>query len=136
MELKRVDRPLDRLGNEIKEGDIICYPITYSSYLRVRVGKVTFAHKDYVDATIKVDTWKGTHTRAVKITRFDRIVVIPPIQLSKEDREYFEVTAIVEDKELDEVLSMMHSKECDPHCTNCSILREKVKALLQRKYIK
>jgi hypothetical protein len=107
----------DMLGNEIKVGKMVAYPVRHSSRMWMNYGRVekvvegelnphpanrepgrSFRYREWlVEPHIKVQIgtkiwWDSTEPRKlkiVKVVKLDRVIVIPWVQFNEEDREFF-----------------------------------------------
>ena len=104
----------DMLGNEIKVGKMVAYPVRHSSSMWMSYGRVVKvvegelnttprAHHQYyynkwlVEPHLKIrirgDRYNrdiaSRPARTVHVVVLDRIIVVPHVQFNEEDREFF-----------------------------------------------
>ena len=104
----------DMLGNEIKVGKMVAYPVRLSSSMWMSYGRVVkvvegelnteprlqyqhYYNKWSVEPHIKVQIgtkvwWNSTEPRKpkiVKVVKLDRVIVIPHVQFNEADRKFF-----------------------------------------------
>ena len=106
----------DMLGNEIKVGKMVAYPVRHSSSMWMSYGRVVKvvegelntvprSHHQYyynkwsVEPHLKIrirgDRYNrdiaSRPARTVQVVVLDRIIVVPHVQFNEEDREFFEL---------------------------------------------